>query len=69
MTKKYDSSDLLTKSQVGEMLGGVSLFYVNSLLSQKKLPKIRFSYKMVRVPRQAVLDFITNRTIEAKGAK
>jgi len=44
------------------MLGGVSVSFVNQLLAKKKLPKVRLSYRVTRIPRQAVEEFIAART-------
>jgi len=55
-------SDLLTKGQVAEMLGGVSISFVNALLARRKLPRVRLSYKITRIPRVAVEVFIKSRT-------
>lgn len=54
--------NLLTKQQVAEMLGGVSISFVNSLLARRKLPRVRLSYKLTKIPREAVLKFIEART-------
>jgi len=56
------NSNLLTKPQTADALGGVSVSYVNYLLASGKLPKIRLSYKVVRIPRDAVERFIASRT-------
>ncbi len=65
-------ADLIDKSEVARILGGeltpVSISFVNQLLARKKLPRVRLSYKVVRIPRQAVEDFILSRTIAQKGA-
>ena len=48
-------SELLTKSEVAQLLGGTqpaSVSYVDQLLAKKKLPRVRLSYKMTRIPRQ-----------------
>ena len=62
-------SELLTKSEVAQLLGGsqpASVSYVDQLLARKKLPRVRLSYKMTRIPRQAVEEFIRSRTIDAR---
>ena len=56
------SADLIDKIEVGRMLGGVSVSFVNQLLAKKKLPKVRLSYRVPRIPRQAVEEFIAART-------
>jgi hypothetical protein len=65
------SADLISKAEVARLLGGegspVSLSYVNQLLGRKKLPKVRLSYRVTRIPRQAVLDFIRSRTVDARA--
>jgi excisionase family DNA binding protein len=55
-------SNLITKREVAEMLGGVSVSFVNSLLSRRKLPRVRLSYKLTKIPRDAVEKFIASRT-------
>ncbi len=64
------SNDLITKGETARLLGGeaepVSEAYVNNLLARKKLPKVRLSYRLVRIPRQAVLDYIAKRTVVAR---
>ncbi len=55
-------SNLVTKQEVAEMLGGVSISFVNSLLSRRKLPRVRLSYKLTKIPRDAVEKFIASRT-------
>jgi hypothetical protein len=44
------------------MLGGCSISFINSLLSRRKLPRVRLSYKLVKIPRDAVERFIASRT-------
>jgi excisionase family DNA binding protein len=59
-------SDLLTKVEVARLLGGdASPSYVDKLLAARKLPRVRLSYKMTRIPRAAVEEFIRSRTIAA----
>ena len=55
-------TNLLSKRETAEILGGVSISYVNSLLAKRKLPRIRLSYKMTKIPRDAVEKFIASRT-------
>jgi excisionase family DNA binding protein len=55
-------SNLVTKQEVAEMLGGVSISFVNSLLARRKLPRVRLSYKLTKIPREAVEKFIESRT-------
>jgi excisionase family DNA binding protein len=54
-------AELLTKVQVAQILG-VSVSFVGVLLSKRKLPRIRLSYKVTRIPRDAVEKFIAART-------
>lgn len=51
--------ELLNKRGVAHMLS-VSSRTIDSL---KDLPRIRFSKRMVRYPRQAVLDWLARRTV------
>lgn len=60
---------LLTKQEAANLLGGstpVSVSYVNQLLARRKLPKVRLSYKVCRIPRAAVEEFIHSRTEVAR---
>ena len=54
--------NLISKQEVAELLGGVSISFVNSLLARKKLPRVRLSYKLTKIPREAVEKFIETRT-------
>jgi hypothetical protein len=66
------SADLISKGETAKLLGGqsepVSISFVNQLLAKKKLPKVRLSYRVCRIPRQAVEDFIAARTTAQRGA-
>ena len=55
-------SDLIDKEETARLLGGVSISFVNQLLGKKKLPKVRLSYRVTRIPRQAVEEYITAHT-------
>jgi len=65
------AADLLSKEDTAKLLGGenspVSLSFVNVLLAKKKLPKVRLSYRVTRIPRQAVEEYIRNRTVDARA--
>jgi excisionase family DNA binding protein len=61
------SADLLSKSETAELLGGVSVSFVNQLLGKKKLPKVRLSYRVCRIPRKAVEEYITAHTTEQRA--
>ena len=65
------SANLLSKEDTAKLLGGenspVSLSFVNVLLAKKKLPKVRLSYRVTRIPRQAVEDYIRTHTTAQKG--
>jgi len=60
------ANELITKAEAAQMLGGVTVGYVDQLLAKRRLPKVRLSYKVCRIPRQAVADFIASRTINAR---
>jgi len=66
------SADLLSKGETAVLLGGqsspVSISFVNQLLAKKKLPKVRLSYRVCRIPRQAVEDYIKTHTTAQRGA-
>lgn len=60
---------LITKAEAARLLGGdepVSISFVNQLLARRKLPRVRLSYKITRLPRAAVEAFIAARTEVAK---
>lgn len=59
--------NLLTKKEVAEELG-VSVSFVNQLLARRRLPRVKVSYKVCRIPRHAVEAFIESRTTLAKEA-
>jgi excisionase family DNA binding protein len=60
LVRMQSNSDLLTKREVARFLG-CSISFVNCLLSRRKLPKIRLSYKVVRIPRDSLEAFIRSR--------
>ena len=65
------SADLISKGETAALLGGqsepVSISFVNQLLAKKKLPKVRLSYRVTRIPRKAVEDYIAAHTTAQKG--
>jgi predicted DNA-binding transcriptional regulator AlpA len=54
---------LLTKREVAEELGGVSVSFVNQLLARRLLAKVRLSYRVCRIPRASVEQYIRERTM------
>ena len=62
------SADLITKQEAADLLGGVSLSFINQLLGKRKLPKVRVSYRVTRIPRKAVEDYIASHTVAQRGA-
>jgi ABC-type phosphate transport system auxiliary subunit len=62
------SPRLLTKAQVADRLEA-SISYVGQLLAAKILPRVRLSYKVTRIPEQAVEEFIRSKTITPSTAK
>jgi excisionase family DNA binding protein len=66
------ANDLITKEEAAKLLGGegkpLSVSFINQLLAARRLPRVRLSYKCVRIPRRAVEDFIAARTFHARGA-
>jgi hypothetical protein len=60
------SADLISKGEAAKLLGGnsepVSISFINVLLAKKKLPKVRLSYRVCRIPRAAVEDYIARNT-------
>ena len=65
------SAELISKGETAILLGGqsspVSISFVNQLLARKKLPKVRLSYRVCRIPRQAVEDYIARNTTAQKA--
>ena len=63
-------AELITKGETAALLGGqnepVSISFVNQLLAKKKLPKVRLSYRVCRIPRAAVEDYIRSHTTAQK---
>lgn len=49
---------LLTKTEVAQMLGKVSVRFVNRLLEKGKLKKIVLGYRTVRIEPQSVYDYL-----------
>ena len=52
------------------MLGGdepLSLGFIDKLLARRILPRVKLSYKVCRIPREAVEEYIRIRTINAIG--
>jgi hypothetical protein len=64
-------TDLIDKVETARLIGGessaVSIGFVNQLLAARILPKVRISYKVCRIPRAAVEEFIRKRTVNARG--
>ena len=65
------ATDLIDKVETARLIGGdgspVSIGFVNQLLAARLLPKVKLSYKVCRIPRAAVEEFIRSRRINAKG--
>ena len=59
-------SDLVDKEETARLLGDVSISFVNVLLAKKRLPKVRLSYRVTRIPRAAVEEFIARNTTAQK---
>lgn len=65
-------TELLDKKEAARRIGGsrpVSISYIDWLLAKGILPRVRLSYKMTRIPSEAVDAFVRSRTIAAKGDK
>ena len=56
------SGEFLTKAQVALLLA-VSKRTVDSLLAANQLPAVRFSRRLIRFPRQAVIDAMNARAV------
>ena len=56
---------LLTKQEVAARFGGVSIRFVDELLARRILPKIKLGRKLVRIPSQAVENYLAAHTREA----
>lgn len=57
---------LLRPAEVAELLG-VSRSEVYKLLSLGRLPHVRLSERVVRVPEDALREFIQSRIVDAEG--
>lgn len=54
--------EFLNKAQVAQLLG-VSKRTVDSLLAANQLPAVRFSKRLIRFPRQAIIDAMNARAV------
>ena len=54
--------EFLNKAQVAQLLG-VSKRTVDSLLAANQLPAVRFSKRLIRFPRQAIIDTMNARAV------
>jgi hypothetical protein len=66
-------TELVDKVEAARLLGGegkpVSISFVNQLLAQRRLQKVRLSYKVCRITRASIEAFLASRTINcARGA-
>ena len=59
-------NSLLTKREVAEELGGVSVSFVNQLLARRLLAKVRLSYRVCRIPRESVEQYVRDRTLVSR---
>ena len=65
-----DAPLLLDKKEAARRIGGsrpVSISFIDQLLARKLLPRVKLSYKVTRIPAEAVEQYIRSRTIAAKG--
>lgn len=56
------NAEFLNKAQVANLLA-VSKRTVDSLLAANQLPAVRFSRRLIRFPRQAVIDCLNARAV------
>jgi hypothetical protein len=64
-------SQLLDKVETARQIGGikpVSISFINQLLAKKLLPRVRISYRVTRIPAEAVEEYIRSRTVNAREA-
>ncbi len=57
-----NNPEFMTKAQVAHLLA-VSKRTVDSLLAANQLPAVRFSRRLIRFPRQAILDAMNARAV------
>jgi hypothetical protein len=65
-----ESPALIDKVETARQIGGnkpVSISFVNQLLARKLLPRVRISYRVTRIPQDAVTEYIRNHTVNAKA--
>lgn len=63
------SQILIDKAEAARQLGGnkpVSISHINQLLARRILPRVRISYRVTRIPQDAVTEYIRARTINAR---
>jgi hypothetical protein len=63
---------LIDKAEAARQIGGnkpVSVSFVNQLLARKLLPRVRISYRVTRIPQDAVTEYIRTHTVNARDMK
>jgi hypothetical protein len=67
-----ESPVLIDKVETARQIGGnkpVSISFVNQLLARKLLPRVRISYRVTRIPQDAVTEYIRTHTVNARDIK
>ena len=65
-----EGSALIDKAETARQIGGnkpVSISFVNQLLAKKVLPRVRIGYRTVRIPQDAVTEYIRSHTVNARA--
>jgi hypothetical protein len=60
---------LLDKAETARQIGGskpVSISFIDQLLARRILPRVRIGYRTVRIPQDAVTEYIRCRTVNAR---
>jgi hypothetical protein len=69
-SRQKAGSGLIDKVETARQIGGnkpVSISFVNQLLARKLLPRVQIGYRTVRIPQDAVTEYIRSRTVNAKA--
>jgi hypothetical protein len=63
---------LIDKVETARQIGGnkpVSISFINQLLAKKVLPRVKISYRVTRIPQDAVTEYIRSHTFNARDTK
>ena len=69
-SQQKEGPALIDKAETARQIGGnkpVSISFVNQLLAKKVLPRVRIGYRTVRIPQDAVTEYIRSHTVNARA--